>query len=90
VPFAERIEITRELLTALKEATRAGQTEVMHRVVGILQREMLSPSVPWSDAQAGAVMAAVAELEQEVARAAPDAALFRRRAQIVVDLLSTA
>jgi hypothetical protein len=90
VPSSERLQIARELLAALKDATRPGQAHLMHRVLSILQRELLNPDLPLSSGQAAAVLSAVAELEHEAARTVPDTALFSDRAQSVVDLLALA
>jgi hypothetical protein len=89
VALSQRLEITRDLLDALDDATRPGQAHVMRRILNILQSEILRPSLSLSGEQVAAVMAAVTELEHEAGRAAPDAGLFGRGAQIVIDLLST-
>lgn len=90
VPFSELLTIAQELLDALADATRPGQLHLMHRVLSILQREMLSPSLRLSEGQVAAVMAAVTELEHEAARNAPDTEMFIGRAQVIVDVLSIA
>jgi hypothetical protein len=89
-PSSELLTIARELLDAIGDATRPGQLHVMHRVLSILQREMLSPSLRLSEGQVAAVMAAVAELEHEAGRNAPDTEAFIGGAQEIVDLLSIA
>ncbi len=90
LPFSERLVVTQELLNALKDATRPGQAHLMQRALNILQCELLSPSLSLSEDQATDVVAAVAELEHEAARTAPDTAMFGSRAQMVLDLLSRA
>jgi hypothetical protein len=90
VPFSDLLTIARELLDALGDATRPGQLHVMHRVLSILQHEMLSPSLRLSEGQVAAVMAAVTELEHEAGRNAPDTEAFIGRARVIVDLLSIA
>ena len=73
----------------LVDATRPGQAHLMQRILTILKLELLSPNLRLSDRQVSAVMLAVAELEHEAARTAPDPALFKSRAQALVDLLSS-
>jgi hypothetical protein len=90
VPLSVRIGIARELLVVLTEATRSGQRHLMCRVLDILQVDILRPSVRLTHPQVAAVMAAVAELQHEAARAAPDIALFCARARIVIDILTIA
>jgi hypothetical protein len=90
LPLSERVGIARELLVALIEATRSGQRHLMCRVLEILQRDIIRPTVRLTQAQVVAVMAAVTELRHEAARAAPDVALFCARARLVIEILSTA
>ncbi len=90
VSFSEVLEITQELLGSLEDATRPGQLHVMHQVLSILKRQMLSPSLRLSEGQVAAVMAAVTELEHETARNSPNTEVFIGRVQVVVDLLSIA
>jgi hypothetical protein len=87
VLFSELLTIARELLGTLKDATRAGQTHVMQRVLRLLHREILCPNLRLTEQQLGTVMTAVTDLEHEAVRMAPDAAIFNGRAQIVVDIL---
>jgi hypothetical protein len=90
VPLSVRIGIARELLVVLTEATRSGQRHLMCRVLDILQVDILRPSVRLTQPHVAAVMAAVAELQHEAARAAPDIALFCARARLVIDILTIA
>jgi hypothetical protein len=87
VPFSELLDIARELLGTLQDATRAGQTHVMQRVLRLLHREILCPNLRLTERQLGTVMTAVTDLEHEAVRMAPDATIFNGRAQIVVDIL---
>jgi hypothetical protein len=54
----------------------------------ILQGDILRPTVELTHPQVVAAMAAVAELQHEAGRAAPDIALFCARARFVIDILS--
>ena len=90
MPLSARVEIARELLLALTNATRSGQRHVMCRVLDILQSDILRPTVRLTPLQVVAVMAAVTELQHEAARAAPDIGLFCARARLVIDILSIA
>ena len=90
MPLSERAGITREVLTSLTEATRLRQRHLMCRVLDILQADIIRPTVRLTQPQVAAVIAAVTELQNEAARAAPDTALFCARARIVIDILSVA
>lgn len=87
VPLPGLLAIARELLDTLKDATRGGQNHVMQRVLRILHREILRPSLRLTEQQLGIVMTAVTDLEHEAVRMAPDTAIFAERAEIVVDLI---
>jgi hypothetical protein len=86
--LSERIGIARELLASLTEATRPGQHHLMCRVVDILQGDIIRLTVRLTQPEAVVVMAAVTELQNEAARAAPDIDLFCVRARLVIDVLS--
>jgi hypothetical protein len=90
LPPSERIEIARELLRTLTEATRSGQRHLMLRALDILQSDIIRPTVRFTKPQVDAVMTAVTELQHEAARTAPDVALFCARARLVIDILSIA
>jgi hypothetical protein len=90
IPLLERVGIAQELLVVLTEVTRSGQRHVMCRVLDILQDGILRPTARLTQPQVVAVMAAVTELQHEAARAAPDIALFRARARLVIDILASA
>ncbi len=76
-----RLEIARELVGALEQATGAGQPHVMDRVARILRRATLSIS------PRAAVTGIADALEREVSRVAPDLEAFRERAARLVDLI---
>jgi IMP dehydrogenase/GMP reductase len=88
VALSVRVGMTREVLTTLTEATRAGQRHLMCRVLDILQADLVRPTVRFTQPQAVAVMAAVTELQHEAALGTPDIALFCARARLVIDILS--
>jgi hypothetical protein len=87
VPAAECLAITQELLGTLKDATRSGQYNLMQRVVSILERESRRPSLRLSESQLVALMTGLSELQHEAARVAPDMALFKGVAKVVLDIL---
>jgi hypothetical protein len=88
LPLSERIEIARQVLHTLREATRAGQRHLMLRALDILQADIIRPTVRFTKPQVAAVMTAVTELQHEAARTAPDVALFCASATRVIDILS--
>jgi hypothetical protein len=87
VSSADRLAIAGELLGALDDATGAGHTYLMRRIVGIIREEILWPGFPLGPALAR-VMSTVADLDHQVARLAPDPNEFRRQASGVLELLS--
>jgi len=89
VPSAERLVIAGEMLAALGEATGAGQVHLMRRVLDIIREELLWPGLRLTGPGLAAVMAAVADLDHEVARLSPDFEEFRSRASGVIALLSS-
>jgi hypothetical protein len=82
------LEVTCELLGALDQVTRSGQSPLMRKVLDILRREALRPDLRLGQPEVDAVMGAIQDLEHEAARLAPDPAAFNRRAQVVVAALS--
>jgi hypothetical protein len=82
------LEVTCELLGALEQVTRFGQSPLMRKVLDILRREALRPDLRLEKPEVAAVMGAIEDLEHEAARLAPDSAAFNRRAQVVVAALS--
>jgi hypothetical protein len=82
------LEVTHELLGALEHVTRSGQSPVMHKVLSILRREALRSELRLAQPELTALMGAIADLEHEAARRAPDAAAFNLRAQLVVATLT--
>ena len=82
------LEVTCELLGALDQVTRSGQSPLMRKVLDILRREALRPDLRLGQLEVDAVMGAIQDLEHEAARLAPDPAAFNRRAQVVVAALS--
>jgi hypothetical protein len=86
--LSDRVGVARDLLTALKEATRSGQRHLMHRALDILHCDLIRPTLRLAAPQLVAAKAAVTDLQQEAARDAPDVALFCARATLVIDILS--
>jgi hypothetical protein len=89
-PRAERVSLFREMLGALEEATPGGQRYLMTKLVALFRREFDRPGVsftPWQRAITGRVLAG---LEVELARMAPDAAVFEHRGQMIVDVIALA
>ena len=89
-PYPLALDVTRELMGALEDATRPGQEHLMRKVLEILRQEVLRPGLRLGEADLAVVTLALAELEHEVARPAPDLAGFNRRAQTVMDALAVA
>ncbi len=85
--LGERLNVVGELMGTLELVTRAGQQHVMHKILGILRREMLLVASPFAAADLAALLEAMAELEHEAGRIAPTAAAFNRQARIVTDVL---
>ena len=90
MPVSERAGIARELLVSLTQVTGSGQRHVMCRVLEIVRGDILRSSVRLTPPQVVAVMQAVTELQHEAARTAPDLALFRASAGLVIDILEIA
>ena len=82
------LQVTCELLAALDQVTRSGQSPLMQKVLEILRREALRPDLQLGQPEVAAVMGAIQDLEHEAARRAPDPAAFNRRAQVVVAALA--
>ena len=82
------LQVTCELLGALEQVTRSGQSPLMQKVLDLLRREALLPDLGLGQPEVAAVMGAIEDLEHEAARRAPDPAAFNRRAQVVVAALS--
>jgi hypothetical protein len=82
------LQVTCEILGALDQVTRAGQSPLMRKVLDILRREALRPDLRLAQPEVAALMGAIEDLEHEAARRAPDPAAFNRRAQVVVAALS--
>lgn len=87
VSFPERLEVIRELMSALDLATRSGQGHVMRKMLGILRAEILGVGLRLTDGQLGVVMNTLTELEHEAGRVAPLPAAFNDNARVVVDVL---
>jgi hypothetical protein len=87
VSSAERLVIAGEIIAALGEATSAGQVHLMRRVLDVIREEVLWLGLRLTEPGLTAVMAAVVDLEHEVARLAPNPEEFRSRASGVLALL---
>ncbi len=92
VPLArhERLDLLRGMLARLEDATPAGQTYMMTKILPLLRREALDPTARFKSLHLDLIMRSLDELEHETSRISPDAVAFDRRAQILVDVFALA
>jgi hypothetical protein len=88
--FPRRLEVIRELLGTLGEATRAGQDHLMHKLVTMLRGEVLEADLPLTGLEVVAVSDALTKLEHEAGRIAPTLVVFDDEARIVIAVLCRA
>ncbi len=87
LPLLARLEIARELLRALEQATGAGQAHIMGRVVHILRDAIIAAPAPGSSIQRLAAPSLAEALKRESCRIAPDLGAFRERARRLIELI---
>ena len=81
-----KLEAACDLVAMLDTATIPGQHNLMDRVIGLLGQELSRVS----DWQRLSITGALADLARQAAQLAPDEAIFRVRAEMVVDVLRLA
>lgn len=83
-----RLDVVKEILTALETATVAGQQYLMGKVLTVL-RHQAPPRDHWmNDHQWSEIAGELDALAREAARMAPDAAAFSRQASILAETLA--
>jgi hypothetical protein len=83
-----RLDVVKEILTALETATVAGQQYLMGKVLTVL-RHQAPPRDHWiTEAQWTQISGELDALAREAARMAPDAAAFSRQAASLADTLA--
>jgi hypothetical protein len=83
-----RLDVVKEILTALETATVAGQQYLMDKVLKVLQHQA-PPRDHWmSEREWSQIAGALDALAREAARLSPDAAAFSRQAQFLADSFS--
>jgi len=88
-PHAERVGLLREMLSAIYDATPAGQRYLMTKLLALFRLE-LAHAGALDRRQREIVGRTIDALRMEAARLAPDASAFERRGQLLVDLLALA
>jgi hypothetical protein len=88
--FPGRLEVIRDLLDTLRQATRSGQGHVMHKLVTMLRGEVLHVGLPFTGVEVLAVGDALTKLEHEAGRIAPTVLVFDDEARVVIDVLCRA
>jgi len=87
-PPEARMDVLREMLAAIEDATPGGQRYLMTKLLVLFRREASRPDVQFSVRQRHVLLLSLDQLEHEASRIAPDVATFERRAQILVDLFA--
>jgi hypothetical protein len=83
-----RLDVIKDILTAMETATTAGQQYLMGKVLKVLQHQA-PPRDHWlNDREWGQIAGALDALAREAARLSPDAAAFSRQAQLLADRFS--
>jgi hypothetical protein len=90
LPRHERLDFLRGMLARLDDATPAGQTYMMTKILPLLRREALDPTARFKSQQLDLIMRSLDELEHETSRISPNAVAFDRTAQILVDVFALA
>jgi hypothetical protein len=84
----QRLDVVKEILTALETATAAGQQYLMGKVLTVL-RHQAPPRDNWlNDLQWSQIAGELDALAREAARMAPDAAAFSRQATSLAETLA--
>jgi hypothetical protein len=88
ITSGRRVDVVREILRTMENATAAGQQYLMTKVLVLLRGE--APAVDrWvDDYQWAKIASGLDALAREASRVAPDAAAFSRQATLVADALS--
>jgi hypothetical protein len=84
------MDLLRGMLSRLGDVTPPGQQYLMGKVLPLLRQEALDPAAHFQANHRDLIMRSLADLEHEIGRVAPDAGLFDRKAQILVDVLALA
>jgi hypothetical protein len=83
-----RLDVVKEILTALETATAAGQQYLMGKVLKVLQHQA-PPRDHWlNDREWSQIVGAFDALAREATRLSPDPAAFSRQAQFLADSFS--
>src|SRR6478735_12488895 len=84
----QRLDVVKEILTALETATAAGQQYLMGKVLKVLQHQA-PPRDHWlNDREWSQIAGALDALAREATRLSPDPAAFSRQAQFLADSFS--
>jgi len=89
-PLGERVGLLREMLSAIEDATPAGQRYLMTKLLALFRLELAHAALGFDRCQREIVGRALDALRIEATRMAPDAAAFERRGQLLVDVLALA
>lgn len=82
-----RLDVVKEILTALDTATAAGQQYLMGKVLTVLRHQAPQRDYWMNDRQWNHIAGALDALAREATRMAPDAAAFSRQASSLADSL---
>ena len=83
-----RLDVVKEILTALETATAAGQQYLMGKVLKVLQHQA-PPRDHWlNDREWSQIAGALDALAREATRLSPDPAAFSRQAQFLANNFS--
>jgi len=86
----ERLDLLREMLCRLEDATSAGQQYLMEKVLPLLRTEALDPGKKFRPGDLDVITRSLADLEHEASRVAPDPSNFGQKAQLLVDVFAIA
>jgi hypothetical protein len=85
-----QLGVVRHMLRDLETATMAGRPYVMGKIVAVLECELRGQALPVTQQEMRVVARALDELAFQSTRVAPDIQLFRRRVELLLDLLEVA